>query len=245
MNKIGDVLEAFGLTANECKVYLALLQLGSTSTGALIEKTGLHVPRVYDALRGLQHKGLASYVIKNNKKYFEAASPARFLDLLEEREKSLRAILPQLIAIEKGREAKPEPATVFKGVRGLRSVLDSILEELKGGGEYVDFGVSGLFRKIMGPYWDVWQKTKKEWRIRSRCLFDESLRGTQLVKDYIGKARFVPKRFYCPSDTMVFGEKIVIFAWTADPPTAVVIRDAPTAQGYKRIFEWMWRNAAE
>lgn len=241
--KLGVALEKMGLTVNETKAYLALLRTGSTSSGPLVEKTGLHIPRVYDALRGLQHKGLVSYVMKNKKKFFEAASPERFMDLLKEQEKEFEGVLPELRKLERSAELKPEPATVFSGVRGLRTVLDSVLEELEGGGEYVDFGVSGLFRKTMGPYWDIWQRTKKERGIRSRCIFDEKVKGSEIEMEYYGEARFVPGRFHCPSDTMIFKDKIVVFAWTAEPPTAVVIRDAATANGYKNIFEWMWKNA--
>lgn len=241
--KLEGALEKMGLTVNGTKTYLALLCIGATSSGALVEKTGLHIPRVYDALRGLMHKGLVSYVMKNKKKIFEAAPPDRLMDLLKEQEREFAVVLPELRKLERSTEAKPEPATIFSGVRGLRTVLDSVLEEVRGGGEYVDFGVSGLFRKTMGAYWDIWQKMKKERRIRSRCIFDEKVRGSDIEKEYYGKARFAPSRFFCPSDTMIFRDKVVIFAWTAEPPTAVVIKDAATAHGYKNIFEWMWRNA--
>jgi hypothetical protein len=76
-------------------------------------------------------------------------------------------------------------------------------------------------------------------------IFDENLKGSQLVKDYVRKYRFVQSKYFCPSDTMVYNDKIVIFAWTADPPTAVLIRDAPTAKGYKNIFELMWSSACK
>jgi sugar-specific transcriptional regulator TrmB len=37
-----DALEGIGLTKNEAKVYLTLLKLGSTTTGAVVKETGLH-----------------------------------------------------------------------------------------------------------------------------------------------------------------------------------------------------------
>ena len=242
MGKVEDALADLGLTQNETKVYLALLELGSTTTGALITRTGLHVPRVYDALRGLTHKGLASFVIKNKKKHFEAVGPDHFVDLLKDKEKMLGEVLPELNKL-KVTGAKFEAATIFKGKKGIRTVLDSMLSEIKGSGEYLDFGVSGIFREVMGPYWDRWQEMKRRRKVHSRVIFDENLRDSQLVKDYVGKYRFVQSKYFCPSDTMIYNDMIVIFAWTADPPTAVLIRDAPTAKGYKNIFEWMWSIA--
>ncbi len=243
MGKIEDVLVNFGLTQNETKVYLALLELGSTTTGALIARTGLHVPRVYDSLRGLIHKGLVSFVIKNKKKCFDAADPEHMLELLKDKEREMNEALPELRKMKRIAGLKFEAATIFKGKKGLRTVLDSILSELKGGGEYLDFGVGGGFRQVMGIYWDRWQEMKKKLKVHSRVLFDEKLRGSQLVKDYIGGYKFVPSKYFCPSDTFIYNDKIVIFIWTADPPTAVVIRDPSSAGGYKNIFKWMWSMA--
>jgi predicted transcriptional regulator len=243
MAKIEDALANFGLTQNETKVYIALLELGSTTTGALISRTGLHVPRVYDALRGLIHKGLASFVIKNKRKHFEAAGPEHFLELLNDKEREINDALPELKKLERMAGPQLEAATIYKGKKGLRTVLESILSELEGGREYLDFGVSGIFRQVMPIYWDRWQEMKKKKRVRSRVIFDEKLRGSQLVKDYFGQYKFVPSRYFCPSDTMVYEDKIAIFIWTADPPTVVLIRDEKTAMGYKNIFEWMWSKA--
>ena len=36
------ILEDLGLTNAEIKIYLALLELGSTTAGPIIEKSGLH-----------------------------------------------------------------------------------------------------------------------------------------------------------------------------------------------------------
>ncbi len=237
-----SLLEESGLTRNEAKVYLALLRLGTTTTGPLIRETGLHGPRVYESLERLTGKGLVSFVMKNRRKYFEAADPERLMDLMSEKEKRLAEALPRLKGMQT-LEEKKEAATVFQGKRGLRTLLDYILAETKGG-RYADFGVSGLLRDVMGElYFDRWQAKKKEWGIRSRCIFEEKVRGSELHKRYFGSARFIPSRYHCPSDTFIFKDQIAIFMWTADPLTAVLIKDRSTADGYKKIFELMWANA--
>ena len=63
-------LKDFGLTQNEEKVYLKLLEIGSSSAGLLIKKTGMHRAAVYDNIDSLTEKGLVSHVIKANRKYF-------------------------------------------------------------------------------------------------------------------------------------------------------------------------------
>ena len=245
MAKIEEALGGLGLTPNDVKVYLALLELGATTSGAIVKRSGLHVPRVYEAIGRLEAKGLVSHVLRNNKRHFEAAEPARLLEITRKQEEQVKGIMAELAAKRKSAEKKEETATIYQGVRGLRTVLGGILDELRGGGEYVDFGVSGLFKQVMGPYWDVWQKEKKRRRIRSRCIFDETVRTTALYTDYYGEARFVPSIHHCPSDTMIYGDKIALFIWAAEVPTVILIKDKTTAQGYRNIFEWMWAKAAK
>ena len=242
-----DALAAAGLTPNEAKVYLALLESGPTTTGPLRAKTGLHIPRIYDALRGLEHKGLVSSVMRNNRHHFEAADPQRLVDIEEEKANRLQKMVPELTAL-RSPAAPREAAMVFKGVRGLRSVLDSILHDCKNGGGYVDFGVSTKFKAVMGPYWYVWQSTKPKWKIHSRVICDEKVRGNLAITEYLKaspfhQARYVPGRYHCPSDTFIWKNKIAIFIWDAKPPTVVVMEDAATAQGYRNVFEWMWKMA--
>jgi DNA-binding MarR family transcriptional regulator len=56
------LLEDVGLTAAEAAVYLALLELDKTKSGAVIEKTGLQPSVVFHALHSLRAKGLLTSV---------------------------------------------------------------------------------------------------------------------------------------------------------------------------------------
>ena len=63
--------------------------------------TGLHRPNIYDIIEKLHKKGLASFVIKNNVKYFRASSPTKILDYIKEKEEKIKKILPELIELSK------------------------------------------------------------------------------------------------------------------------------------------------
>ena len=146
-----DVLEELGLSEAESKVYLALIETGSTLAGAIIKKTGLHRGTTYQILQRLKEKGLVSSVIKGKKQYFEPASPERLMDVLKERQEKLQEIMPILKAKLEASKEKQE-VTVYYGIKGIRSVLDKMLEELSQKGEYYDFGVSGLFKDFWLPH---------------------------------------------------------------------------------------------
>lgn len=239
-----EILEDFGLSKAESKVYLSLLETGSTLAGPIIKKTGLHRGTTYLTLQRLKEKGLVSSIIKGKKQYFEAVDPERLIDVLKEKEGKLKEILPLLRSkLELGREK--QEVTVYSGINGIRSVLDKILEELKSNGEYYDFGVSGLFRKVMGHYWDLWQKRKKKYKIKSYVIFNEELKSKnpELLKDYIGLAKFHPKEYSSITDTIIYKDTVVLFIWTANPPVAIVIKNKDNAESYKNQFKMMWKIA--
>jgi len=239
-----EVMRSAGLTEAESVVYLALLELGSSTAGPVIKKTGMHRATVYDALRKLMEKGFASFVIKGKKKNFEAADPKNILNSLSEREREFKKMLPRLLSRKELARAQQE-VVVYEGTKGIWIVMQNILEELKGGGEYYNFGVSGLFRSVMGKNWDRWQKRKKKLGIRAYCIFDAGVkeRDPYLVQNYVGKKKFHPPHYRSLTDTLIYKDKVVMFIWSAKPPIAVVIRNKENALGYKNQFLFMWKHA--
>lgn len=239
-----EVLQELGLSEAESKVYIALLETGSTLAGPVIKKTGLHRGTTYQILQRLKEKGLVSSIIKGKKQYFEPANPNRLMDVLKEKEEKLQSVLPALNQkLEESKEK--QEVTVYYGIKGIRSVMDKMLEELKPNREYFDFGVSGLFRDFMGPYWDLWQKKKREYGIKSFVIFTEELKQKNpgLIKDYFGQARFHPKEYSSITDTMIYRDTVLLLIWTAKPPIAVVIKNKDNAESYKNQFKLMWRLA--
>ncbi len=239
-----EVLEEFGLSAAEAKVYVALLETGSTLAGPVIKKTGLHRGTTYQILQRLKEKGLVSSVIKGKKQYFEPVDPSRLLDILKEREEKLQEILPALKAKLDAAKEKQD-VTVYYGTKGIRSMMDKMLEELNPGGEYFDFGVSGLFRDILGAYWDLWQKKKKKYGIKSYVIFNESMKDEKagLLRDFYGEARFYPKEYPSATDTIIYKDTVLLIIWTAKPPIAVYIKNKDNAESYRNQFKLMWRHA--
>ncbi len=236
-------LEEMGLTAAEAKTYLALLELGSTSAGPLIKKAELHRATVYDALKRLQEKGLASTVLVRKTRKFNAALPETLLRLEEDKVRRLKELLPKLEELAKSRNKK-QGVWVYQGRRGIRTVMDAILDNLNPNGEYLDFGVSGKFREVMGAYWDLWQSIKKERGIKAKCIFSSKLKSnSRFLKDYFGDYRFHPARYESPTDTMIYNDTVVLFIWTGDPPIAVVIKNRENAEGYRKQFYMMWEFA--
>ena len=153
--EVKSILEEVGLAGNEVKVYLALLDLGSALAGEITKKSGVNRTNVYDTLDKLIEKGLVSYVIKANRKYFEAASPERLINYLDEREEDIkrkRELVNSILSeLRKKRNLSKESqeATIYKGKKGLKSIAEDVLNTRK---ELLIFGAEGGFVELFTHY---------------------------------------------------------------------------------------------
>jgi sugar-specific transcriptional regulator TrmB len=238
-----EVLEELGLSGAEAKVYLALLETGSSLAGLIIKKTGLHRGTTYQIIQRLMEKGLVGSVVKGKKQHFEAVNPERLMDMLKNKEGRLREILPKLKE-KQSKNSEKQDITVYSGINGIRTVLDKLLDELGHGGEYYDFGVSGLLKSVMKDYWYIWQKRKMKQKIKAYVIFNESVKGDEeLLRSYYGEARFHPKEYSSITDTIIYKDNVVLIIWTAKPVVAVVIKNKDNAESYRNQFKLMWKFA--
>lgn len=91
-----EILKQIGLSDNESEVYLIVLKLNEALASNIAKQSKISRPHIYDNLNKLVEKGLITYVIKSNKKYFKAVNPDNLMDYLKEKEEDLKEILPEL-----------------------------------------------------------------------------------------------------------------------------------------------------
>lgn len=140
---IEQALRRIGLTEGEAKVYMALLELGSCTTGKITKSAGVSGSKVYEVLDRLTGKGLASFSVKNGVKHFEPTPPERILDYLDERKREIEQekagiekILPALIL--KQQRMPSSEAKVYTGWRGIKTVTEDIIATLGRGDVWRD-----------------------------------------------------------------------------------------------------------
>src|SRR3989344_2856264 len=122
LENIRDYVKKIGLTENESKVYLALLEFGPNQAGIISRKSGLHRRVVYDTTEMLIKKGLIGYIKKNNIKLFQAASPKKILEIIKEKEESINNVMPEMLQFYQQTKEKEE-TNFYKGKNGLKTVL--------------------------------------------------------------------------------------------------------------------------
>jgi len=230
-----SVLEQLGLEEKEASVYLALLELGETTATKLSEKTVLDRTLMYQLTTKLVEKGLVSYIIKNNVRYFTAADPDTLLAQLHEKEEQLKSVMPEL----KARQQLVVPDTkveVYRGREGIITILKMIVRD---GKPYDIFGGAQEACSLFELENTIFVKRMEKLRLRGRIIAREE------DTFFIGKNedyRFVPKELLTSTTQMIWGNKTAIFVWS-QPYYAIVIDQKEITQSNRAHFEYVWKNA--
>ena len=234
-------LKEIGLTDNEIKVYLKLLELGETLASKVGSQVGLNRTHSYDVLESLIERGLVSYVINNNRKYFSATNPIRLIEYIKEKEESLKQkeeeiqnLIPQLLKL-KAENKEEEKVEIYKGKEGIKTIYNDILNSVK---EYYVLGATGQIAKYLQYYFPGHEKQRIKKGIKLKLLFNEELRGQEITKRELAEIRFLPKSYSSPIPTTIYGNRVVILVWKT--PAAIIIEDKEIANTYKNYFNLLW-----
>src|SRR3989338_117689 len=117
-----EVLEKIGLRKKEANSYLALLKLKSATVTQISQEARIDRTQTYDILEKLIDKGLCSFVIKNNVKYYSPSNPEQILIDFKEKQKELNNLMPQLLSLFQ-QPVEKVSVEIFKGKEGVKTIL--------------------------------------------------------------------------------------------------------------------------
>jgi sugar-specific transcriptional regulator TrmB len=226
-------LKQAGLTENESKVYLSLVETGPNLAGKISRLTGLHRRTVYDVTEMLIKKGLIGYILKNNRRYFEASNPNRILEILHEKEDLLTPIVTDLLTKYNSKKEKQE-TNFYKGKEGLKAIFEDQLNYK----EILIIGASPKAYDILKYYFRWYDKKRSKKKIKVKIIaYDKKLKDIPLAE-----IRYLPKKYESPVAMNIYGNKTAIILW-AKNPIVIAIREKEIADSYRNYFELMWKLA--
>ena len=247
---VESILEEIGLTKNEIKIYLALLELGSTSTGAIIKKTGIHTSKVYDGLERLSEKGLVSHIVQANVKYFKVVSPDRFIDFLEEKKdninkqkEEIRGIIPKLKSRQLSIGDLTE-AEIFQGWKGMETVYRMLRDSLKKGDTNYVLGASkGEDEEKVRDFFTRHINFLGQKGIKQKIIFNEEARGNlPIYKEYPSLFQLRYMKNTTPAEINIWKDKTMVVILRKNP-TVILINDQTVSDSFKEYFEQVWKQA--
>lgn len=241
------VLENVGLSKREAKVYLALLDLGSTTIGPIVERTDIPSSKIYEVLGRLEEKGLANHIIIKHQKHFQGANPQIILDQLETKQEQFQAHLATLQQRQALAQEK-QYAEFYEGKEAIFSLLRSIVRSAKQGEEYYSFSLGEQHQdEDIALFYKQLLLLDKEKELFVRVIFpleDKKIIETTYSKDHLQfiHARYSKMKF--PEGITILGDDVVLVEWEGEP-SAVRIKSKTHAKNYKKFFNELYEQAHE
>jgi sugar-specific transcriptional regulator TrmB len=237
------LLQEVGLTQAEAKVYLALLEIGETTSTAIINRTHLHKGTVYEILGRLIDKSLVYYVVKQNKRHFIAASPKDLMKFVKRKEEDLQSFMPKLLALEDKRK-KPN-IKIGEGILTVRSEV----EDIAAGNYICSAGMDGrAFEMLKQRSVYFIKKMARNPKFKGRVILKRSqkkaawFKQIELFPKNKTEVRFVPDDYNLPLIN-IWGNTVSLGMGFGDKPIAVMVEDERIRKRYVDLFNLIWKHA--
>jgi len=242
-----EILEKIGLTPGEAKIYLALLELAQSTTGPIVEKSGVSTSKTYKILKRLQSKGLVSHIIKKNVINWTASSPKRILELINTQEKEIKEkkeqvekIMPQLMKKIKSIQGKQQ-AEVYMGVKGMITVFNDETNYLIENPREINYviGVTKGYSKQTYNFFKRLEAKRDNFKIKRRFLFGADSKETMPFVENSKHCQVKYLSFASSVSINLYGKTSFISIFSEEP-IFFVIKSKEIADSFKGYFKILW-----
>jgi sugar-specific transcriptional regulator TrmB len=235
-----EVLKDLGLSINESKVFLALVELGHSAVGSISKKCKVHRTNVYDSLRKLESRELVVCSEKDGTKYFDSKNPEELMNFLRKKEEKLQEVLPQFL-LDYKLATKKTRAHIFEGVKSVHDILEGFLEYNE---PILVYGVPKDAPQILGDWLMPHHKRRTAKKILMKHIYNEDCKDRVKILNKMAytEARYLPKEFNTPVSTEICGEEVIFVFWKTSP-IVIHIKNKEIADYYKKYFEKLWSLA--
>ncbi len=245
---VNEELTNLGLTKEEAKVYLSVLELGNAFVSAIARRAKVNRSSCYHTLDNLVKKGLVSSYRRGKVLHFTAEDPKRFKQMAEEKVQRANDLIPQLLAMASTMASKPK-IRFYEGEEGVKSIFEDILktkDEVLG---YTSLkGLSELFPN----YFRQFCQKKVKYRIKTRYIAPATEEGVDMIDAYYPKQydpnlleilMVNPKEFNFQNEIAIYGNKVGIISLNKDELIGLILESPTFAESMKSFFDLAWLGA--
>lgn len=250
MKVLARDLTKLGLSEKEALVYLASLELGPSPVQAIAQKAEVNRATTYVMIEALLQKGLMSTFEKGKKTMFTAEKPDRLhrivhheRDLVNEKEETIKKILPDLDALLAAAGERPK-VSFYEGDDGLEAMRETIFEakatDLEDLVSYDD-----LNHLLTSEQWNKHSDRLQKKKIKARVIYTAELghRPTGESSGGLWQYKKIPKKlFEMHGELTVYGNRVAMVALKGKL-IGVVIESKEMALMVRTLFELAWKQA--
>ncbi len=244
------LFEDLGLSENTHRVYLQLIENGTSSARMLAENLSIPRPSVYDNLKILIQKGLVIERNEGNKKLFQVDDVKNLPRLLKNKitslqkeESDLENLLPKLLMQTQAIEPKIK---FYSGVEGVRQVLNDMLW-YKNIDTVALWPISEMVELLGKEYMADMNRKRIRQKLSTRGIWPEDKRVNLKDHPFLGvgdkfyrEIRIAPKGMTWNMSYWVYADKVA-FISSRKETFGFVIHSRDFAEMIKAQFEVIWK----
>jgi sugar-specific transcriptional regulator TrmB len=242
-------LKDLGLSSEETKIYVAILELGGGYVSTIAKKAEVNRVACYHTLGKLVKKGLINSLEKNNIKYFAVENVKTIVDKQRELLRKAEKLLPELGALINKSSYRPK-IQYYEGLTGIKNIFENTLTTKK---ELLGYtNLSDLSKVIPEDFLKDYAKRKVDLRIKTRMLSPISKDGLKYLGKYYPKnfdhnlveILFVnSKQFLFEYEINIYDNKVAIVSLNPDELIGLMIESPIYANTQRAIFNLAWLGA--
>ncbi len=243
-----NILTQIGLNKNEIKVYETLFRLGTSKTGAIMRIAEISSSSTYTSLASLTKRGLVSFQVKNNIKYYRAEVPTDLVQNMKKQTSALETLTKELSQLPITHQERNE-INMYQGMEGFKRAYESMLTELKSGEQVSVITYSlyyGKSKQIRTFFSQFDKKLFSTYKCKVRMLVDKNLKQIiasdrpGIVRKYQFKC--LPKEYFSPCCFNI-SESMVVMGVFGSNPVAFTMRNPAIIKSFQANFDLLWNLA--
>jgi len=231
------ILENIGLTDGEIRVYLALIDLGPSTSGPITDKSEVSRSKIYHILERLMQKGIVSYIIQEKTRYYQAEEKE-----FQKQKAEVDKLIPQL-QLQKELEKTKSEAQIYKGFKGVQTIIEHVYVRLKRGETFYGLGIPSYQDEKYHAYWKKDHIRRIKAGIKCKLLFNkgtprEIMKNRNSYKD--SDSRYMPLPMETPVWILVYKDVTALVLQT-DEQMAIEIINKQMAKSFQEYFDAFWK----
>lgn len=241
-----EKLKHLGLSENEARIYMAMLELGPSVVVEIARKAQINRPTTYVQIESLKKKGLVSTQTKGKKQFFIVESPDK-LELLidneikavEDKKNELNNFLPELLNLFNTSGQRPH-VKFFEGKDGVLALQKEFLKT----DDSPIYGITSIDNvfEIFPEFENTYIKKRVHKKIPSKTIYT-SKKGPILKESdesSMRESKYVePGKLPLGIDITIFKDKVAIIALKGKV-SGTLIEHREVADSFRAIFELVW-----
>jgi len=229
-------LKELGLTDNEIKVYLILLENGILNPTKIAEKAGMHRSYIYDILERLLDRGIINTLLVDNKKHYQPVDPKVLRETFELKLRKLDVILPNLFGLFQSTKEETR-VELHRGKRVYKTLIKYLIVNLKAKDIVYTLGINEKVLEGIEPiYIKQYFNIIKEKQVQEKIII---AKGNKKIKQKELIYKELDHKYLDETMIVIHQSKVFIFV-LGNPYHLIILDSQAVANTYKKQFELMW-----